>query len=51
LITNKDFVRLSDYCFNVCEVLKTAIKEENADDLSEPVQIALEDLARCVNLL
>ncbi|KAF9790923.1 kinase-like domain-containing protein [Thelephora terrestris] len=46
LITNKDFVRLSDYCFNVCEVLKTAIKEENADDLSEPVQIALEDLAR-----
>lgn len=43
-------MQLSDHCFNVCEALKTAIREENMDDLSEPVRIALEDLGRFVGL-
>jgi len=43
-------VELSEYCFDVCEVLKTAIHGKKEDDLSEPVRMALEDLGRCVDL-
>ena len=43
-------MQLSDYFFNVCEALKAAIGEENTDDLSEPVRIALEDLERFAGL-
>jgi len=50
MIKNKDSVELSEYCFNMCEVLKTVIYGKNADDLSEPVRRALEDLGRCVDL-
>jgi len=50
MINNKDSVELSGYCFNVCEVLKTVIHGQNADDLSELVRMALEDLGRCVDL-
>ena len=37
MIKNKDSVELSEYCFNMCEVLKTVIYGKNVDDLSEPV--------------
>jgi len=50
MIKNKDSVELSEYCFNMCEVSKTVIHGKNADDLSEPMRTALEDLGRCVDL-
>ena len=50
MIKNKDSVDLSEDCFNMCEVLKTVIHGKDADDLSEPVMTALEDLGRCVDL-
>lgn len=49
MIDNRDSVELSDYCFNVCEVLKTAIQGKSVDNLDEPVRKALEDLERCVD--
>jgi hypothetical protein len=49
MIDNKDSVQLSEYCFNVCETLKTAIQGRNADDLNGPVRAILEDLERCVD--
>jgi len=49
MIDNKDFVQLSEYFFDVCEMLKTAIQGKNMDDLNEPVRTALKDLERCVN--
>ena len=49
MINNKDFVQLSEYFFDVCEMLKTAIQGKNIDDLNEPVRTALEDLERCVD--
>ena len=48
MIDDKDSVQLSEYCFNVCEVLKTAIQGTNADSLNVSVRVALEDLGRCV---
>jgi len=50
MINDKDSVELSEYCFNVCEALKTVIRGRNTDDLSEPVRMALENLRRCVDL-
>jgi len=50
LIDDKDSVQLSEYCFNVCGVLKTAVQGRDADDLDESVRLALEDLGRCVDL-
>ena len=47
---NKDSVQLSEYCFNACEALKTTIQGNNADDLNEPVGVALKDLERCICL-
>ena len=49
MIDDKDSVQLSEYCFNVCGVLKTAGQGRNADSLSESVRVALEDLERCVD--
>ena len=49
MIDDQDSVQLSEYCFNVCEVLKTAIQATNADSLDESVRVALEDLGRCVD--
>ena len=46
MIDDKDSVQLSEYCFNVCEVLKTAVQGRNADSLDESVRVALEDLER-----
>ena len=49
MIDDKDSVQLSEYCFNVCEVLKTAVQGRNADSLDESVRVALEDLERWVD--
>ena len=48
-MNDKDSVKLSEYCFDVCSVLETAIRGKKADDLSGPVRTALEDLERCVD--
>jgi len=51
MIKHKYSVELSEFCFNVCEVLKTVMYGQNLDDLSEYVRnVALGDLGRCVNL-
>jgi len=47
-IDNKDSVRLSEYCFSICEEVKTVIGGNNADGLNESVRIALEVSERCV---
>ena len=39
-------MQLSEYCFNVCDVLKTAIQGRETDSLDESVVVALEDLER-----
>ena len=48
---DKDSVQLSEYCFNVCGVVKAAIQGINAGDLNESVRmaLALRDLERCVD--
>lgn len=46
MIIDEEAVRLSEYCFNACETLKTAI---SGDYLNESVKTALEDLNGCVN--
>ena len=50
MIDDEDSVQLSEYCFNVCEVLKTAVHGKDADNLDKSVRAALEDLERCVDL-
>ena len=49
LIDNKDSVQLSEYCFNMCETVKTAIRGKGIGDLSESVRTALKELERCVD--
>ena len=49
MIDDKDPVQLSEYSFNVCNVLKTVVEGRNADSLDESVRVALEDLGRCVD--
>jgi hypothetical protein len=49
MIDDKDSVKLSEYCFGVCEALEAATRGENADDPNGLVRTALEDLARCVD--
>ena len=49
MINNKDSVQLSESCFNVCEVLDTAIQGKNAGSLNESVRTALEDSERYFN--
>lgn len=48
MIDDKDSMQLSEYCFNVCEVLKTVVQGRSADSLNESMRGALEDLERCV---
>ena len=50
MVDDKDSVQLAEYCFDVCEALKTATQGKNADDLGESVRTALEDSERCVHL-
>lgn len=49
MVGNNDSVQLSEYCFNVCEALKTAIQGKGVEDLSESVRVALKDSERCVD--
>ena len=49
MIDDKDSVQLSEDCFGVCEALDTAIRGKNANDLNEPLKMALEDSRRCVD--
>ena len=46
MVANEDSVQLSDYCFDVCEVLKAAIQGRSTGSLSEATKTALEDLGR-----
>ena len=46
---DKDSMQLSEYCFNVCEVLKTVVQGRSADSLNESMRAALEDLERYVD--
>ena len=48
MVNGEDSVLLSEYCFNVCEALNATIQGKNANDLSECVRTALEDLGRWV---
>lgn len=49
MIHDEDSIQLAGYCFNICEVLKTAIRGNDGDDLDEPVKLALRDLEGCVS--
>jgi hypothetical protein len=49
MIDDRDSVQLSEYCFNICETLKTTIGGKDADDPNKLVRAALEDLERCVD--
>ena len=46
---DKDSVQLSEYCFNVCEVLKATVQGRDADSLDESARVALKDLETCVD--
>jgi len=48
MIDEEDSVQLSEYCFNVCEVLETATQGTNTDGLNEFVRTVLGRLERCV---
>lgn len=49
IIDDSYSVELSEYCFDVCEVLKTVIQRNNIDNLNESMTTALGDLERCVH--
>ena len=51
MIDNEDHVYLSEYCFDVCDVLETVIRGKDTDDLHESVREAIEDLERFVDWL
>ena len=42
-------MELSEYCFNMCETLKTAIQGKDVDDLSESERMAFKELERCID--
>ena len=47
MIDDDDSVRLSEYCFNICLALETAIQGKGAGGLNKYRKMALEDLERC----
>ena len=49
MIDNKDAMQLSEYCFDVCNVLNTTIRGKAVSDLGGSARKALEDLERCVS--
>ena len=49
MIDNKDAMQLSEYCFDVCDVLKITIRGKGVDDLGGSARKVLEDLERCVS--
>ena len=42
-------MELSEYYFNMCETLKTAIQGKDVDNLSESERMALKELERCID--
>ena len=46
MITDDDSIELSDYCFDVCEALDTAVQEKTKDGLNGSAQLGIEDLSR-----
>ena len=51
MIDNEDSVQLSEYCFNVREVLKTVIQGSDVGGFDESVRMGLGDLERYVGSL
>ena len=54
MITDDDSVKLSDYCFDVCEALNVTIKEMKEDGLDVLAWPGLEELTRygdCLRVL
>jgi len=49
MIDDKDSVQLSEYCLNVCDVLKTVVQGKDMESLNESVRAALGDLEKCVD--
>ena len=49
MIDDKDSVQLSEYCFNVCEVVKTVVQGRNVESLDESMRVAIKDLERCID--
>jgi len=49
VVDNEDCMQLSEHCFDICMALEPAIQGRSADDLSESLRTAIEDLERCVN--
>ena len=45
-IDDNDSEQLAEYCFNVCDMLKTTIQGKSVDDLDESVRVALWGLER-----
>lgn len=45
---NDDSVQLSEYCFNICQVLETAVRGKDVGDFNRYARMALEDLERYV---
>ena len=43
---NKDFMDLSEYCFNICNLLEITFRGKSAGDLNEPIRMAIKDLER-----
>ena len=48
MVDDKDSVQLSEYCFNVCEILRNTFRGKNASDVDESEKMAMEGLERCV---
>ena len=49
MIDDEHAIRLSEYCFNVCEALKDALHGKNPCDLSESEKMMVQNLDRCVD--
>lgn len=44
MINKKDSAKLSEFCFEMCETLKTVIQGGNTDELSESMKVALMEI-------
>ena len=51
MIGDECAIRLSEYCFNVCEALKDALHGKNSRDLGESEKMKVQNLERCVDRL
>lgn len=51
MIGDEYAIRLSEYCFDVCEALKDALRGKNPCDLGESEKTKVQNLERCVDRL